>query len=78
MRKEIMMAGFGWISSGIICISVWLIERSFENASGLLFTGLVVIIIGAWLFLLNKRLEGIIEKFEARAKAQALRQKSRG
>ncbi len=68
MRKEILMAGAGWISSGLICIAVWLIERGFENAEGLLFTGLVVIIIGAWLLLLNKRLEKMIEKFEAKAR----------
>ena len=67
MRKEILMAGLGWISSGLICIAVWLVERGFENAEGLLFTGLVVIIIGAWLLLLNKRLEKLIERFEAQA-----------
>ncbi len=67
MRKEIAMAGVGWISSGIICIAAWIVERSFENATGLLGTGLVVIIIGAWLLLLNKKLEGIINRFEAEA-----------
>ncbi|MDE1865768.1 MAG: hypothetical protein KGH94_04000 [Candidatus Micrarchaeota archaeon] len=67
MRRELLMAGSGWIASGIICISVWLLERGFENAEGLLFTGLVVIVVGAWILLLNKRLERLIAKFEAEA-----------
>lgn len=62
------MAGLGWMSSGAICIAVWLMERGFENAEGLLFTGLVVIIIGAWLLLLNRKIEKTIETFEARAR----------
>jgi hypothetical protein len=67
MRKEILMAGIGWISAGAVSIAGWLVKRSFENAAGLLATGLVVIIIGAWLLLLNKRLERLIQKFEAEA-----------
>jgi hypothetical protein len=74
MKKEIMMAGLGWISSGLICIAVWLIERSFENASGLFFTGLIVIIIGAWLLLLNKKLEKLTEELKRKA---ATRKKAR-
>ncbi len=73
MKKEIMMAGLGWVSAGVICLAVWLIERGFENASGLLFTGLVVIIIGAWLLLLNKKLEAMIARFEAEAAKRRLR-----
>lgn len=74
MKKEIMMAGLGWISSGLICIAVWLVERSFENGSGLFFTGLLVIIVGAWLLLLNKKLEKLTEQLKKKA---AMRRKAR-
>jgi hypothetical protein len=72
MKKEIMMAGLGWISAGVICLEVWLVERSYENAAGLFFTGLVVIIVGAWLLLLNKKLEKTMARFEAEAAKRKL------
>ncbi len=77
MRKDILMAGLGWISSGLICFVVWAIERGFENASGLLYTGLVVIIIGTWLLLLNRKLEKTIKKFENEAKMRGAKRVKR-
>jgi len=68
MRKEILTAGAGWITAGLICISVWAIEKSFTNPIGLLYVGLLVIIIGGWLLIVNKKLNAMMIKMEADAK----------
>lgn len=75
MRKEILVAGSGWISSGLTCIVVWLVERGFRNATGLLWTGIIVIIVGAWLLLLNRSLEGTIVRFQKQAEEREARAK---
>jgi uncharacterized membrane protein len=67
MRKEILLAGIGWMLAGIISLAVWAIGLPLGRGSALLPIGLLVIIIGLLLLLLNKRLGRTIAAFEVRS-----------
>jgi hypothetical protein len=72
MKKEILVAGTGWISAGLICMAGWLAEKAIRNATGLLATGLLVMVIGALLLLLHRRLEEMMEEMKANAAKRGL------
>jgi hypothetical protein len=62
VRKEVLLPAFGWIASGIICLTVWKIE--FTHPTNTLYLGIFVILVGIALLLLNKRIGKLIDKYK--------------
>ncbi len=65
MRKEVIIPALGWIVAGAICIILWKIE--IVHPSNLIFLGILVIIVGVSLLLLNKRILKIVDTYKSKA-----------
>ncbi|MDE1768314.1 MAG: hypothetical protein KGH67_03720 [Candidatus Micrarchaeota archaeon] len=75
MKKEILISGIGWISSGIISAGVYYLKTSIisstGNNAGLLYLGIFVIFVGAALLAENKKIGRMMEEIKKRqAKAK--------
>ncbi len=68
MRKDVLIAGIGWIAAGLVSLLGWLIEdgRVAEPAN-LLYVGVFVIVVGTLLLLLNKKIGTMIDTAKRRA-----------
>ncbi len=79
MRSEILLAGLGWIVAGVISIEGWKIELGRLGASAapsnLLYTGILVLAIGAALLLMNKRITALEESMLAERKRRERRRR---
>ncbi|MDE1870775.1 MAG: hypothetical protein KGI06_00865 [Candidatus Micrarchaeota archaeon] len=62
MRKEILVPGLGWISSGIVSIAVWYVHPVTSHL--LLYIGVLTIAVGISLLVSSKRLSAIIDEYK--------------
>ncbi len=67
MRNKVIVPALGWISSGLISIIVWAIKNSSKACScagsiGLLYVGILVIIVGLALLASRRQIERMIEE----------------
>lgn len=70
MRKEVIIPGIGWIASGIVSICTWLVRAG--SSSNMLYIGILVILVGISLFLLNGRIGKIIDAHKTRNRGRGL------
>lgn len=70
MRKEVIIPAIGWIASGIVSICTWLVRAG--SSSNMLYIGILVILVGISLFLLNGRIGKIIDAHKTRNRGRGL------
>ena len=66
MRKEILIPALGWIASGVISLVVWVVENGRTHSSGLLYIGILVIVVGIALLFASNRIAKIMDDAKKR------------
>jgi hypothetical protein len=68
MNKDVLIAGIGWITAGLVSLLGWLIEDGqASEPANLLYVGVLVIVVGTSLLILNKKIETMVDAAKRRA-----------